>query len=72
MLIQLGTSQCSLGTSSISEVNHVSPRWNKSGFHTILTLRLGRSLSLLHELLGEFDVVEENIRIVEFVIPGAL
>jgi hypothetical protein len=71
MLIQLGTSQCSLGTSSASRISYV-PYCNIKGIRTILALCLGRSLGLLLELCGELDVVEEDIGIVEFAVPCSL
>lgn len=37
-----------------------------------MTFGLGGGLCLLLELLGEFDVVEEDVGVVEFAVPGAL
>lgn len=42
------------------------------GLRTVLTFCLGGGLRLLLELLGKFDIVEEDIGVVEFAVPGLL
>ena len=45
---------------------------DRSGLRTVLTLCLGGGLGLLLELGGELDIIEEDVRVVEFAVPGAL
>ena len=72
ILIQSGTSQCSLGTSSAYKVRYGSSRSIRTRIRTILALGFGHSLSLLLELLGKGYIVEEDIRIVELAVPRSL
>lgn len=75
MLIQSGTPQCSLGTSSVKQEKKKLARKSESknkGERTVLTLGFGDRLSLTLEFFGEGLVIEEDVGIVEFVVPSAL
>ena len=69
--MKLGTSQCSLGTNSEKcQLPAASQNiLGRSSCHTVLTFGLSLRLCSFLKLLGEWHVVEEDPRVVKFVVP---